>query len=54
MAKGRELSAALKSKGLNLPFSDILLAAIAIEHNFSIFTLDKHFEKIPGVRIHKG
>lgn len=48
-----ELSASLKRKGLNLPLSDIFIASIAIENNLSIFTLDKHFEKIPGVKIYK-
>jgi len=52
--KAGELSASLKKKGLNLPFSDILLAAIAIEHKLSVFTLDKHFEQIPGVKVYKG
>jgi predicted nucleic acid-binding protein len=52
--KAGGLSASLKKNGLNLPFSDILLAAIAIEHNLSIFTLDKHFGQIPGVKVYKG
>ncbi len=52
--KAGELSASLKKKGLNLPLSDICIATVAIEHNLSIFTLDKHFEQIPGVNIYKG
>jgi hypothetical protein len=52
--KAGDLSASLKKKGMNLPFSDILLAAIAIEHNLQVFTLDKHFEQIPKVKIFKG
>lgn len=52
--KAGELSASLKTKGLNLPFSDILLAAIAIEHNLSVFTLDKHFEQIAEVKVYKS
>ncbi|MBI4824656.1 MAG: PIN domain-containing protein [Nitrospirae bacterium] len=51
--KAGELSASLKKKGLNLPFSDVLISAIALEHNLAIFTLDKHFEQIPGVRIYR-
>ena len=47
------LSAALKKKGLNLPLSDILIAAVAIEHNLKIFTLDKHFAQIPGVKLYQ-
>lgn len=49
-----ELSSSLKKKGYNLPLSDILIAAIAIEHNLSVFTLDKHFKQIPGVKLYKA
>jgi predicted nucleic acid-binding protein len=48
-----EVAMSLKRKGLSLPVSDILLAAVAIEHNLSVFTLDKHFESIPGIRLYK-
>ncbi|HYA12238.1 MAG TPA: PIN domain-containing protein [Thermodesulfovibrionales bacterium] len=51
--KAGELSATLKKKGVNLPLSDIFIATICLEHKLSIFTLDKHFEQIPGVRIYK-
>ena len=49
-----DISKAMKKKGLTLPISDILLATIAIEHSMSIFTLDKHFESIPGVKLYKS
>ncbi len=52
--KSGELSASLKRKGLNLPLSDIFMASIAIEHNLQIFTLDKHFDQIPGVKVYKA
>ncbi len=48
-----EIAASLKKNGINLPMSDILIASIAIKHNLQIFTLDKHFEQIPGVKIYK-
>jgi predicted nucleic acid-binding protein len=51
--KSAAISASLKKKGLTLPLSDIFIASIAIEHNLSVFTLDKHFEQIPGVKIYK-
>ncbi|MBI5056583.1 MAG: PIN domain-containing protein [Nitrospirae bacterium] len=51
--KSADLSASLKRKGVTLPLSDIFIASIAIEHNLSVFTLDKHFEQIPGVKIYK-
>jgi tRNA(fMet)-specific endonuclease VapC len=51
--KSAELSASLKKNGLNLPLSDIFIAAICLENNLPIFTLDDHFEKIPEVKIYK-
>ena len=51
--KAGELSAFLKKEGKNLPLSDIFIAALAIENNLQIFTLDKHFEQIPGVKMYK-
>ena len=50
--RAAELSRSLKKGGLTIPLSDIFIATIAIEHNLSIFTLDKHFEQIPGVNIY--
>jgi len=47
-----ELSTLLKKKGLNIPFSDIMIATIAMEHNLQIFTLDKHFDSIPKVKMY--
>jgi predicted nucleic acid-binding protein len=51
--KAGKMSLSLKRKGINLPLTDMAIAVLAIEHDFSIFTLDKHFEKIPGVKIYK-
>lgn len=51
--KSAGISASLKKNGLTLPLSDIFIASIAIEHNLSVFTLDKHFEQIPNVKIYK-
>ena len=51
--KAAELSASIKKQRINLPLSDIFIAALAIEHNLSIFTLDKHFKQIPGVNLYK-
>ena len=42
----------LRRKGINLPLTDVAIAALAVEHNLQIFTLDKHFEQIPGVKIY--
>jgi len=54
LAKGRRPVPSLREKGLALPHSDIFIAAIAIEYNLSIFTLDEHFAQIPGVKLYKA
>ncbi|MBM4137739.1 MAG: PIN domain-containing protein [Nitrospira sp.] len=51
--KAGNLALSLRRKGINLPLTDVAIAALAIEQNLSIFTLDKHFEQIPGVRVYK-
>lgn len=49
-----EISAFIKKKGFSIPLSDIMIAAIAIEYNLHIFTLDKHFDSIPNVKIYES
>ena len=48
-----EASAALRKKGLTIPLSDIIIASTAISERYDIFTMDPHFEKIPGLILHK-
>lgn len=52
--RAAELSIGLRQKGLIIPYSDIFISSIAIEHKLSIFTLDKHFKLIPGVGLYKS
>jgi Predicted nucleic acid-binding protein, contains PIN domain len=42
----------LRRKGITIPPSDVLLAAIAIDNNWSLFTTDNHFDHIPKLRRH--
>ena len=49
-----EVSAALRRKGITIPLSDIIIACTAIVEDFEIYTLDPHFEKIPGIKLHKA
>ena len=44
-----ELSAGLLRKGMTLPLTDLVIAAAAIEHHCSVYSLDAHFQKIPGL-----
>lgn len=47
-----DLSALLLRKGVTLPLSDLVIAAVAIEHGCSVYSLDTHFKKIPGVHLY--
>ena len=52
-AKTGQMSALLRRKGINIPLTDAALAVFSLEHSFSLFTLVKHFECIPGVKLYK-
>lgn len=47
-----KMSASLRSTGNTIPLSDLIIAAIAISGNHEIFTVDQHFNKIGGLRLH--
>jgi len=51
--RAAELSVKLKNQGFILPLSDIFIASLAIEYDLKVFTLDKHFKRIPGVRLYR-
>ena len=51
--KSAEISLNIKKKGYTIPFSDILIGTLAMENNFSVFTLDRHFELIPELALYK-
>lgn len=52
--KTGDLSSSIRKKGLTIPLSDILIAAVALEYNLTVFTLDGHFEQIPGLQIYNA
>lgn len=47
-----ELSFLLRRKGITLPLSDLLIAALALEHRCQVYSLDPHFEHIPDLALH--
>ena len=51
--RSAEIAFNIKKKGFAVPFSDILIAVLAIENNLSVFTLDKHFELISELELYK-
>ncbi len=50
--KTGDLSATLLRKGVTLPLSDLIIAAVAIEQDCRIYSLDTHFKKIPGLHLY--
>jgi hypothetical protein len=44
-----EISATLLRSGVTLPMSDLIIGAVALERACSVYTLDRHFSKIPGL-----
>lgn len=51
--KAGELSSSLRRIGTTIPLIDIIIGAIAMEHDAEVFTTDPHFEKIPGLKLHR-
>ncbi|OGP96644.1 MAG: hypothetical protein A2157_11880 [Deltaproteobacteria bacterium RBG_16_47_11] len=51
--KSADLSIALKKNGITLPHSDLFVATVTREHNLYLFTIDKHFEKIPDLKLYE-
>lgn len=41
----------LKKKGITVPLTDILISAIAIRHDASVLSLDKHFKSIDMIKL---
>lgn len=53
VAAGR-LSANLRKKGVTIPFSDIIIAVLALENDLTVLTVDRHFEQVAGVKVKAG
>ena len=49
--KAGQLSASLRKAGRTIPFSDTLIATLALENNLTVMTVDEHFRTIPGLSI---
>ena len=45
-----ELSGNLNHQGISIPLTDLILAALALENDLELFTLDSHFERIPEIK----
>ncbi len=47
------ISFSLRKKGITIPVTDIILGSLALESHCLIFTLDPHFNKIPGIKLYE-
>lgn len=45
-----ELLRDLRSKGVQIPVTDGIIAALCGRHSLSLLTLDKHFEHVPDIK----
>jgi predicted nucleic acid-binding protein len=44
----------LNQKGITVPLTDLLIAALSITHKCEIFTTDRHFNHMPELMIYKA
>ena len=51
-AKSGHLSASLRRKGITIPLTDLIIAAIALSKGYEVFTIDPHFTKVGGLMLH--
>ncbi len=42
----------LRCQGLTVPPTDAVIAAIAVEGGHEVYTLDEHFQRVPGLRLY--
>jgi len=45
-----DLLGELRSHGVTIPSSDALIAAICLQRQVALLTLDRHFDRIPGLQ----
>ncbi|MEP6756394.1 MAG: type II toxin-antitoxin system VapC family toxin [Chthonomonadales bacterium] len=45
--------AGLRRAGTQIPTNDIWIAASAMQHGFTLITMDKHFEQVPQILVNR-
>jgi tRNA(fMet)-specific endonuclease VapC len=46
-----DISYKLRQKGITIPITDCVIAAVAIYNNASVMTYDRHFANIPNLKL---
>lgn len=44
----------LLRKGVTVPMVDVVIAALALEHDCEVYTTDQHFQRIPGLKLYEA
>lgn len=52
-ATAGKLAFQLRREGRAVPVTDLAVAAVAMEHDCTLYTLDQHFQRIPGLKLHE-
>jgi len=47
-----DISASLRRRGITIPLSDLIIAAIALAHGCEVFTVDPHFDQVKELKRH--
>ena len=48
------LSYQLRQQGYTVGLVDLLISALALEHDHQIYTLDDHFQRVPGLSLYSS
>ena len=51
--KAALFSMELRNQGLITPLSDLVIAAVALENDLSVYAADEHFNRVAGLRLHQ-
>ena len=49
-----QLSRNLRQQGITLPLSDLLIGVVALRHDLTVLTVDRHFDHITGLSCSAG
>lgn len=44
------ISYSLRKKGVTVPTTDIIIVSLAIENHCLLFSIDSHFDRVPGIK----
>ena len=50
---GANLASRLRSQGQEVSLLDLAIAAVALNGNHEVYTLDGDFQRVPGLRLHE-